>query len=181
MSDALTDIRRDDQRGRVLKKIDNAENEFLENPSKDKAENLIRLWDEYLSIKRGYWGSPNKSIAYEQIGLLKRYLKAGEIVGMKRQRIKTDSDELDKVISIGEGFIAEGNVEGWVMGELWNAFGNPNHKNFKINLKIEGMEEVSCRDCPYLNSYCGSNYGCRSKNLDELAERRKIIKEGMDG
>ena len=181
MSDALTDINRDSQRVEVIGRIDIAKEDFLTSPSKEKAEALIELWKKYMGIKSGYWGSSNKSIAYEQIGLLKRYLKSGEIVGMKRQRMKTDSGELDKVISIGEGFIAEGNVEGWVMGELWNAFGNPNHKNFKINLKIEGMEEVSCRDCPYLNSYCGSNYGCRSKNLDELAERRKIIKEGMDG
>ena len=179
MSDALIDINRDEERKEILNKIADTEKEFSSGPSKEKAEALINLWKKYMGIKSGYWGSSNKSIAYEQIGLLRRYIKTGDVKGIGAFPGDKNNDTFDDVIAVGNGFIAKGGIEGWIMDRLWDLSGRPHFKKFRIRLKLEVVEEVSCENCPYLNDYCGSNYGCQSKDVVELAKRRGAIKEGQ--
>jgi len=65
MSDALTDIARDERRARVLRKI--VELEGKGDLTTAEIEELIRLWEEYKSIGRGYWTVSDQKLADRKI------------------------------------------------------------------------------------------------------------------
>lgn len=179
MSDALTDLARDKERLGIFRKIKEIESEFRESPSPQKAQNLIELWKEYLYIPRGYMSSSNTSIAYEKIGLYEKYLKTGKEPSLVHQTA-TDENSIDTTVRIGNGFIIRNVIEDWLLQKIQQNTHNPFHKNFRIRLTVEEIEEVSCKNCPYLNEFCSEKYICKSKNLEELAERRNIIEKGKE-
>lgn len=167
MSDALTDIARDKEREDILSKIGLGAKEFELNPSTDKAYDLIRLWERYMNVGPGYWGKPNEIRAKEQISILKRYLKTWVIEKIDVPT-ETDPDVFDRVISIGVGFVVGKELENWIIKNLYP------YKKYRIILKKEKVEEVSCKDCPLIGSRC---IGCQSRNREEMAERMRKIRE----
>ncbi len=56
MSDALTDIARDEQRGRLYGSYPEALKAFLTNPTDENKKEVIRMAEETDSVKGGYWG-----------------------------------------------------------------------------------------------------------------------------
>ncbi len=74
MSDALTDINRDQRINDILIRIEKAEGAFGVNPDVAKAEELIELWKEYERMPSGYWSSSNEQLAYERIALYNLYI-----------------------------------------------------------------------------------------------------------
>ena len=173
MGDALTDIYRDSQR--VIGKIDIAKEKFVSTPTKEKANNLIELWNKYLQIEDGCWENTNGAIALEQISLLKRYLDTGDSEGIGKYVSRGDPYTFDEVISIGRGFIVGRKLNDWVMENVESVCRNTYYyKKFRIRLKLESVEEISCKDCPYVGKYC---VGCESINQDELNERLRKIEE----
>jgi len=178
VSDALTDLARDKERLGIFREIKKAESEFRESPSPQKAKKLIELWEEYLHIPRGYLGSSNVSMAYERIGLYKKYLETGKVPPPVHRTVTDNKDGIDAIVRIGDGFIIKNTIEDWLLKKIQQSTHNPFHRNFRIRLTVEEIEEISCKNCPYLNELCGEKYICKSKNLGELAERRSIIEEG---
>ena len=65
MSDALTDISRDERRVMVIGKIDEIESKG--ELTRTDIEELIKLWTEYKGIRRGYWTSSNQELADKKI------------------------------------------------------------------------------------------------------------------
>ena len=170
MSDALTDISRDQDRSGLLSRIGRIETEFLKSPDKDKAKELMSFWAEYADMPRGYWGSSNETFAYERIGMYDTYLKTGQIPDFL-----TVNNQ--KIIRIGNGFIVDG-IEKDVLCHLSKIYGDINHRNFQFTLTIEEITEVSCGECLYFCKMCGKNYYCKSKNLDELKKRKELTEIG---
>lgn len=183
MSDAITDIARDDDMARIRAKISNAEANFATSPSKEKAKNLIKLWQEYISMPSGYCGAPSKSMAYEQIGYLLTYLETGDTGWLTDDSAGTNPNEFNGTISVGNGFITTNNIESWLKDRIYQYRPDiiPYNRKYKINLQLDSIEELSCKHCPYLNNLCGPNFHCNSKNLGELAVRRQMICKGKDG
>lgn len=178
MSDALTDIARDERRGEISREISRAERDFLRQPGPDRAKKLIELWKQYIYIPSGYWTSSNETLAYERIGLYDRYLQTGEIPDLPD--VKLDKDPpgvIDTVVRVGEGFIVD-RIGDRILNEIYKACGPTNFRNFHIRLVVEKVEEVTCKRCPELRNICLGNYGCNSKRPDELAERRALVEVG---
>ena len=176
MSDALTDISRDQQRNDVLIKIERAELNFQENPNQEKAKELIKLWKEYVRMPSGYWSSSNESLAYERVALYNLYVETGEVPVLPILVYENSQSTIDKVIRVGAGFIVE-SLDKRILSKIHEKTKvNPNYRNFRVKLVLEEVEEVSCSKCPLM--YRGCSGGCESKNLDELKKRRELTALG---
>ncbi len=80
MSDALTDIARDERRAEVSERILELEMKFLDdNINIAEVGKLIQLWEEYRSIGRGYWGMSSQKLASRRIEKYKSFLANGEV------------------------------------------------------------------------------------------------------
>lgn len=179
MSDALTDIARDQHRSELLEEIANTERDFLTQPTKQKASRLIELWKRYIYTPRGYWTSSNTTWAYERIGYFAKYLETGEVPNLPGVRLKEDPPGvIDTIIRVGAGFIVD-QIEDRILDEVYKVCKGPlNYKNFHIRLVLEKAEEVTCKACPNLSDICGYHYGCESKCMEELHVRKALADEG---
>lgn len=74
MSDALTDINRDKEISRVLKKIQFLEDLFRENPAPMLARILVDFWDQYRFMRNGYWQMVNRELAAARVRELESYI-----------------------------------------------------------------------------------------------------------
>lgn len=165
MSDALTDISRDQQRFDTLSKIKKAESVFSENPTPEKAEELINLWKEYLRIPRGYSSSSNETLAYERIALYNSYIETGRSPGFPILNNENSQFTIDKVVRVGNGFIVE-SLDKHILRLLEEITGtHPNYRNFRIKLVLEEAGEVTCSTCPFFRRGCSG--GCESINLGQ--------------
>lgn len=81
MSDALTDIRRDERRGELEEKALQIElNKVLsETATKADIEILLQIWEEWSKIPRGYWGVSNQAHYKQRKALYEKLLHEGEI------------------------------------------------------------------------------------------------------
>lgn len=179
MSDALTDISRDEARAKISKKIYDLESDFSADPIKEKAVELIELWRQLLLSPKGYSSSPNTWFAYERIGMYKMYLESGEIPNLRLSNKATINTKRAEIfLRYGNGFIMEDSLGDWISSAIYENTGKmPRYRNFKVKLTLEEVEEVTCMNCPCFNGYCGS-IECRSINPEELDERKDIASYG---
>jgi radical SAM protein with 4Fe4S-binding SPASM domain len=177
MSDALTDIRRDQQRFDILNEIEKAESAFSENPNPAKAEELIGFWKEYIRIPRGYNSSSNKTLAYEQIALHNLYIETGKAPVFPILNYENSQSTIDRVVRVGNGFIVK-SLDRHILQLIEEMTGtHPNYRNFRIKLVLEEVEETSCSTCPFFRRGCSG--GCESINLDEFKKRRELAEKGQ--
>ncbi len=176
MSDALTDISRDQQRCDTLSEIEKAESVFSENPIPEKAKELINLWKAYLRIPRGYSSSSNETLAYERIALYNSYIETGRSPGFPILNNENSQSIIDKVIRVGNGFIVE-SLDKHILQLVEEITGtHPNYRNFHIKLVLEEAGEVTCSTCTFFGRGCSG--GCESMNLDEFKKRRELAEKG---
>lgn len=173
MSDAMTDIAKDIKRENILEKISFLEYELIESLSKEKAISIIKLWNAYVNVSSGYSENSNELLAQYQIYKLKECIKNGNIDWLKEKHSKKNINEFNGVIAVGNGFISKGDIEDWILNILYKNFGNPHYGKFKISLKIENIEKISCKNCPYIGNNCGIVL-CNSENGEELAKIKKL-------
>jgi hypothetical protein len=67
MSDALTEIARDNNINSILATIDAFERMYAEEKTTDIANRLIKLWVQYKNARRGYWHTPDQKLASNRI------------------------------------------------------------------------------------------------------------------
>lgn len=176
MSDASSDISRDQQRFDIENEIEKAESAFFESPSHKKAEELIKLWKKYVHMPSGYWSSSNESLAHERIALYDLYIKTNKIPVFPI--LSNDKSQLviDKVIRVGNGFIVNG-LDNIILNQIFNKTNiNPSLKKFRIRLVLEEAEEITCSICPFMHRNC--SIGCKSMHKEELKERRELAEKG---
>jgi hypothetical protein len=74
MSDALTDINRENYLDESWEKITKLESILFNEPSKETAEKLIERYEDHKKLRKGYFGSPNVNYANEAIDNIQSYL-----------------------------------------------------------------------------------------------------------
>ena len=75
MSDAYTDIYRDELIEKSWQNIFGIEKEFFEKHSKDLGDKLLKEYEAHTKLRRGYFSSPNGEYANRAISILDKYLK----------------------------------------------------------------------------------------------------------
>lgn len=86
MSDALTDVNRDERRIKLVKKI-----RKLEKNKKENVDKLIELWKKYIKLRGGYFTISDKKLAEEKLKELEKFNK-------KLNNIYMDKNTLIKVL-----------------------------------------------------------------------------------
>ena len=89
MSDALTDIARDQNLAEESSRVKQMELDFCQNPSIKRAKKLIQKLRGLVWMKSGYWGSTPKSWAYERIALYDNYIKSPNSTGEIRKAVES--------------------------------------------------------------------------------------------
>ncbi|MGB9858481.1 MAG: hypothetical protein ACPLQP_00935 [Moorellaceae bacterium] len=168
MSDALTDIHRDEVLASLRRELRRKEKQFLAEPSAERAKELFSLWKKYYGSPHGYWSGPNRMMALERLAFYHEWTPEkglGPLPAYYRPEGVT-------LIEFGAGFIANSGVlEDLVADAIGSAFGGPvSHAKYLVRIAVEPVKKVSCGECPLFNDYCGSLH-CESKNLDELRKR----------
>lgn len=173
MSDALSDIRRDEEREEILKRIRRLERQFLAEPDREKAGELERLWAGYARLPHGYWGGPNREEAYERVAYFHDWQPEDGAEWLASFHRK------DAVaIRTGAGFLMDREVleDLFARAVVEQGCGPFAHSVFQARVRIE-VERLSCRTCPRFNELCGAVV-CRSRADEELAERWERVKRG---
>ncbi len=176
MSDALTDIRRDNERENLRILIKKNEREFLEQPTQEKAQELIGLWKEYCFSRRGYRGSPDQRGAMERIGFYVTW-KEGESVDYLIKISKLQNRIPGTVIlSKGWGFITNtSDIADEIAREARKFMPINNLTSYKVKISVDSVELITCGVCPDYGE-CGS--GCEGRNEEERKVRITYEKEG---
>ncbi|MGB9848887.1 MAG: hypothetical protein ACPLSY_03540 [Moorellaceae bacterium] len=177
MSDALTDIARDEELGRLARLISKKEKEFLSSPDREKAAELRGLWAQYYRSPRGYWGSPNKRRAAERVVLYTDYL-AGKDVDFTAVLAERNSDEGTFFFRVGNGFIVNsGDLEEYILWKIWKTCGGPvSFSNFKVKITVEEVGRMTCATCPDFGLSCSST--CNNRVEEEYRLRRERAEAG---
>lgn len=172
MSDALTDIRRDEERMGLLQRIRQLEREFLAAPDREKAGDLERLWAAYAQMRRGYWGGPNKALAWERVAWYHAWRPEEGTEWLARFYGE------GATVETGAGFVADSRVfeDLFKRAVLEQGQGPFSHSVFRVKIRME-VERLTCRNCPRFSKTCGTAV-CDSQVDEELAERKKLAKEG---
>jgi hypothetical protein len=173
LSDALTDIRRDEERQRLLGRIRRLEREFLAEPDREKARELERLWVGYARLPHGYWGGPNRSKAFERVAYFHQWRPEDGMEWLARFH-----REDVVVVRTGDGFVVGNDAfeDLFARAVFEQGCGPFAHSVFRARVRIE-VERLTCRACPRFNELCGTVV-CHSKVDAELAERWKRVERG---
>lgn len=168
MSDALTDIHRDEALASLRVELRRKEREFMAEPSAEKAKELFSLWKKYYRSPCGYWSGPNRMMALERLAFYHEWTPEK---GLGPLPVYYRSKDVT-LVEFGAGFIANSGVlEDLVADAIRNAFGGPvSHAKYLVKINVEPVKKVSCGECPLFSDYCGSLH-CESKSLDELRKR----------
>ncbi|SHF65997.1 hypothetical protein SAMN02745218_02815 [Desulfofundulus australicus DSM 11792] len=168
MSDALTDIRRDEELASLVREIRKKERDFMAGPAAEKARELFGLWKEYYHMPRGYWGAPNRTKALERLAFYHDWTPEKGLGPLPAYHRPNDV----LLVQFGAGFIANiSNFEELLAGEIRRVFGGrTDHTKYLVRVTVEPLEEVTCKNCPLFDVYCGGLY-CGSKVPEELRER----------
>lgn len=75
MSDAMTDITRDEKLKQRDIKISSLEGKFLKEPSPELAKEIINELNEIVNMPRGYWKSVNVQKIKDNIKNYREYLE----------------------------------------------------------------------------------------------------------
>ena len=177
MSDALTDIARDEELGRLARLIRKKEKEFLASPDRGKAAELRDLWAEYYHSPSGYWGSPNRRRAAERVALYSDYLE-GKEADFSSVSAELYMEEGTFVLRVGAGFIVNiSDVEDYILRKIWEACGGPlQYTGFRVRVAVERPERVTCASCPDFGGFCSPS--CGGRNEEEYRRRRERAEAG---
>lgn len=177
MSDALSDIRKDDELARLGDLLHRKEQEFLAAPDPAKAAELQALWADYARAGSGYWSSPNRDKAMERVALYAAYLEGGELDSGPLEADQRDTEGTFN-LRVGAGFIVNiGEVEAYILRKL-RELGGPrpvSFSSFRVQLAVEDVKRLSCAACPDFG-YCHG--GCNTKNKDEYHRRQERREKG---
>ncbi|SMB96794.1 hypothetical protein SAMN00808754_1654 [Thermanaeromonas toyohensis ToBE] len=168
MSDALTDIRRDEVLASLRRELRRKEREFMAEPSREKAEELFLLWKKYYRSPHGYWSGPNRMMALERLAFYHGWTPEKGLGPLPAYYRPKDV----AFIEFGAGFISNSSaLEDLVADAIRRAFGGPvNYAKYLVKITVEPLKKVSCGECRLFSDYCGSLH-CESKSLDELRKR----------
>jgi len=182
LSDALTDIRRDEERAELLRCIYRLEREFLAAPDREKAGELERLWAAYARQPHGYWGGPNSVKAYERVA----YFHDWQPEDGTRWLAEFYGEGI--AVRTGASFLMDRDVfeEMFARIVFEQKCGPFAHSVFRVKVKME-VERLTCRSCPKFSELCGT-VACYSKVERELEERwrkadygRALVEHGAGG
>ena len=182
MSDALSDIARDQHRGEVLAEIKKAEEQFFKRPTKKQAREIIKLWKKYRSIGRGYWGSSSSSWANMRIGQFLEFCDS-----------KRDLTIFDNLPDFSKKcfYRAIGGHGKWMGEDLDNFFSELVKMftgqsdvavvEFDKKEKVLKVTAPTCKNCPQIfgcYGYKGKHWQkCSGWNEKEFDDVKKSIKE----
>ena len=176
MSDALTDIGRDQKTSISSAGIYLKEKEFFEKPTISLAKELVKMWTEYSQLPSGYSKSPNRIMAQERVCLFEKFIADNDktILNLLREIFGGGI-----VIRYGNGFIVNSSdifeqIEMAICESTEKSI--PSFRNFRIKFEVEYLGEISCATCPSFSGMCG-DFCCNSKNEKELEERMGRIKK----
>jgi|GEM_PF-3341444 len=177
MSDALTDIARDEELGRLARLIRKKEREFLASPNREKAVELRDLWAEYHRSPRGYWGSPNRRRAAERVALYTDYL-AGKEADFSAVSAELCAGEGTFVLRVGAGFIVNiSDIEDYILHKIWKTCGGPlQYSSFRVRVVVDRVERVTCAACPDFGEFCSAT--CGGRDEEEYRRRRERAEAG---
>lgn len=172
MSDALSDIRKDDELARLGDLLRRKEREFLAAPDPAKAAELQALWASYARAGSGYWSSPNREKALERVALYAAYLEGEEL---DRRPLEADQEAVEGTFNlrVGAGFIVNiDKVEAYVLQKLRELGGrnSVDFSNFRVKLAVVEVERLSCAVCPDFG-YCRGT--CRTRSEEEYRQRQE--------
>jgi hypothetical protein len=182
MSDALSDIGQDKRIVDTLSEIKDIEDKFNESPSREGAEKLIGLWNQYRTMKRGFSSNPNRGLALERIECYVSFLEGEIFPGQQRDSPEVENEQKFYFAVGGHGRIMGGNLEEVIKKSLEQKYGIVPHA-FKIIIDEDNYivpEEISCDECPNsINEQgCDIKQDCNCFNSQRYSEKREIINKG---
>lgn len=129
-----------------------------------------------LELLREYSSPPNLWLVYERVGMYQKYLETGEIPELLERNTISNNAEL--FLRYGDGFLLDSTLESWLFGVIYCSTGKlPRFRNFRVKIRLETAEEVTCKSCPDFSDCCGF-MECRSMDAKELAKRKEIALYG---
>ncbi len=178
MSDALTDIARNEELAEENSRINQLELDFCKNPSTDKAKKLIQKLKGLVGMKSGYWNSSPRSWAYERISLYTDFMQ-----------YPNSADEIKKAVKSQQQYQFHFAVGGHerLMGErkdvaiiaLRKKYQDVPHA-FKAVVEDDGrlnLEKISCVECVNGRG-CSLTNACNCYNQEEYETRVRRVKIG---
>lgn len=81
MSDGITDAYRDEKRANLEEEISKVELNLVlaGRATRKDIKELLELWEDWVSIRQGYWTISNKKIYEQRKTLYEKMLKDGEV------------------------------------------------------------------------------------------------------
>ncbi len=183
MSDALTDIYRDQKRAEILREIEKKEREFYDSPSKELAEKLIGLWKRYSDVRRGYFASSNLDMAYAKIGFYLHFIETG----MLSDVFPEPPHDHDTWIAI-RAIHGHGQWMGIDLDDLLCLIARRKYGRddaLKVKIDKEGnlvITPLTCHTCPEVFDRCGCRITeyCKGNDVEARKERLRLYKELQD-
>ncbi len=184
MSDALTDIYRDQKRAEILREIEKKEREFYKSPSRELAKELIALWERYANSGRGYWGSPNIRLAHAKMGFYKHFIDTGIAPIRVFPEPPHDHDTWIAIRAI-EG---HGRWMGIDLDDMLCLIARRKYDRddaLKVKVDKEGnlvITPLTCHTCPEMFDRCGCGITeyCKGNDVEARKERLRLYKELQD-
>lgn len=177
MSDALTDMKRDERLEELRAAIVREERAFLAAPDAERAWRLAAMWEEYAVFPRGFHASPNREAAWERAVLYRTWPAHAERLARLLRAVYEPGTAVVEVDEWGRlrdrGALAEMILEemrrhGAVYGFL-----------HRVRVSVEYLGRVTCAECPRFGELCAV-LDCRSRVPEEL-EARVRLAVGQDG
>ena len=192
MSDALTDILRDEERENIRAVIAELEEKFYKRPTKRAAKELIRAWRNYLEIPRGYQSSSDHRLAYAKIAAYTQYVRTGEYpfdvfpepFGNQQRQIAKITDivlekrplkepvEIPVYRAVGGHGDWMADIDEIVALAAEVAIGRSDAVKMIISEEGIRFEELTCDVCPFFRG-CDITDRCKGFVEEVLTERRK--------
>ena len=184
MSDALTDIYRDQKRAEILREIEKKEREFYKSPSRELAEKLIELWKRYSDIGGGYWTSSNLEMAYAKIGFYLHFIETGIAPIRVFPEPLSERDTWIAWRAIG----GHGQWMGIDLDDMLCLIARRKYDRddtLKVKVDKEGnliITPLTCHTCPEMFSKLGCRIPeyCKGNDVEARKERLRLYKELQD-
>ncbi len=183
MSDALTDIYRDQKRAEILREIEKKEREFYDSPSKELAEKLIELWKRYSDVRGGYFASSNLDMAYAKIGFYLHFIETGILSDV----FPEPPHDYDTWIAI-RAIQGHGQWMGIDLDDMLCLIAKRKYGRddaLKVEVEKEGnlvITPLTCHTCPEVFDRCGCGITeyCKGNDAEARKERLRLYKELQD-
>ncbi|MDP1695380.1 MAG: hypothetical protein Q8L29_00500 [archaeon] len=180
MSDALNDLCQDDKIREAFDKLIKKEEKFLSekrNPKNSKTDviSLMKDWEEYAYMRRGYFTSTSMNTSGRHIVGLGRWLEGRISYGELKENLneKEDENSMHTYFAVGGHGQMMNNMGEFISTALRKKFGD-RLDSFVMKICEDGkidFEKVSCKICPIAKeSHCGIKENCNCYNAEEYKE-----------